>query len=295
MMRAELTGLDAADPLGFMAAVGALRVLSRTIPSARLGWQQTGSWTAALTTPEEIDVEACVQNDLERWRRGHMALDFAVGAERKIQDLKHPPEDFRALMRTVANDEEAASFVAAMATGVAVDGTGQTKPTSIHLTAGQQRFMDAVLSLREEITKEDIHEALFGPWIGRKGPKDLRWRAASDRYRALLSYDPGKETGASVPAATWLAFQALPVFPVVAVGRRAVTTGFSGRGKRETFAWPVWEHPLSLTEIRTLLGTPGLATTDTSWREARGVVLVFESTVVRSSQGYGNFAAADPR
>lgn len=295
MTEHELTGSDASDPLGLLAAVGLLRVASRASEEARLRWHLDGRWQAHLALPDGLDPVDLVVADLDRWRGRHAALDFAVGAERKTQDLKPPPAEFRELMRSVADDPEAASFLAAYATGVAVDGSGQTKPTSLHFCAGQQLFLVNVLDLRDSVTREDIVEALYGPWVGRVGPKDTRWRAASERLRALLSFDPGKEKGTTVPAAAWLAFQAMPLFPAVPVGTRVRTTGFSGRGKHETFAWPVWTSPLSLDAVRVLLGTRGLVDKPPEWRAAMGVGQIFEAAVVRSSQGYGNFAAANVR
>lgn len=286
--------LDAADPLGFMAAIGVLRVVSRDDTEAKLVWRRDGIWSAVLQTTEPLDLIEILISDVERWRRGHPAVEFAVNADRKAQDLKHPPDEFRKLMLSLVGDLEAADFVAAYATGVAVDGSGQTKPTSLHLTAGQQRFMDAVLDLRAAVTREDLHEALYGPWTGRVGPKDTRWRAASERSRALLSFDPSKEKGATVVGAAWLAFQAMPLFPVVPVGRRAVTTGFTGRGKSEQFIWPVWSCPLTLFEVRVLLAQPDLLELSATERQRRGIAQVLRSDVIRNPQGYGNLSASQP-
>lgn len=294
MNEIRMPALDAADPLGFLAALGVLRIVSLHDPGARLHWIQDGIWSAVLRTTDPLDLIEVLVADLERWRQGHPAVEFAVNADRKVQDLKHPPEDFRELMLELAEHPEAAGFAAAYATGVAVDGSGQTKPTSFHFTAGQQRFMDAVLDLRASITKEDLEEALNGPWMGRVGPKDTRWRAASERSRALLHFDPGKERSSTVGGAAWLAFQALPLFPVVPLGRRAVTTGFTGRGKSEQFTWPVWSVPLSVDEVRALLGLAELAGTGAKERRRRGIALVLRAEVSRNPQGYGNFSASMP-
>jgi hypothetical protein len=294
MNEMRMPALDAADPLGFLAALGVLRTVALHDPAARLSWIQDGAWSAALVTSDPLDLLEVLLADLQRWRGGHPAVEFAVNADRKVQDLKHPPEEFRSLMASLAGDPEAAEFVTAYATGVAVDGSGQTKPTSFHLTAGQQRFMDAVLDLRASVTRDDLEEALYGPWIGRVGPKDTRWRAASERSRALLSFDPGKEKSSTVAGAAWLAFQALPLFPVVPVGRRAVTTGFTGRGRKEQFTWPVWSNPLNVWEIRVLLGLPDLAGMQAWERRRRGIAQVLRSDVGRNAQGYGNFTASVP-
>lgn len=290
----RMPAFDASDPLGFLAALGVLRVVSRAYPEARLWWAQNGTWSARLRTSGPLDIVGILMEDLARWRGGHPAVDFAIDADRKVQDLKHYPEDFRALMSQLVENPEAAEFVAAYATGVAVDGSGQTKPTSLHFTAGQQRFMDAVLDLRAQVTQEDLEEALFGPWTGRVGPKDLRWRAASERSRALLSFDPSKEKGATVAGAAWLAFQAMPLLPVVPLGGRAVTTGFTGRGKHEQFTWPIWTSPLNLHEVRVLLAQKGLESLHARERARLGIALILRCEVVRNSQGYGNFSASQP-
>lgn len=294
MIETRLPPMDAFDPLGFLAGLGVLRIVARIHASARLKWVEDGTWSPVLLTDEAVDLIELLVRDLERWRRGHPAVDFAAGASRKVQDLKHPPAEFRALMRDLAGDAEAAEYVAAYATGVAVDGSGQTKPTSLHFTAGQQRFMDAILNLRDEVTRDDLREAIEGPWIGRVGPKDLRWRAAAERSRALLSFDPSKEKAHAVPGAVWLAFHALPLFPVVPAGLRAVTTGFTGRGRNEQFTWPVWLPALTLSGVRAAVGLPDLAGLSSREREARGIALVLRSDVIRSPQGYGNFSAAMP-
>jgi hypothetical protein len=294
MNEIRMSGLDAADPLGYLVGLGVLRVVSQYDSGARLRWIQDGSWSAALQTTEPLDLVELLFLDLERWRRGHAAVEFAVNADRKIQDLKHQPEDFRTLMLRLVEDSEAGEFVAAYATGVAVDGSGQTKPTSLHFTAGQQRFMDAVLDLRATVTREDLEEALHGPWTGRVGPKDTRWRASSERSRALLSFDPSKEKAPTIAGAAWLAFQAMPLFPVVPSGRRAVTTGFTGRGKSEQFTWPLWSAALNLNEVRVLLGQANLGEMSPRQRELRGITQVLRSDVVRNPQGYGNFSASQP-
>jgi len=293
MRDVTLKALRASDPMGLLAALGTFRVAARTWPDVTLRWVRAGDWCPVLSLPEEADVAGAAWTDVERWREGHRAIGFARDAPRKIQDLKHPPDEFREMMRAVRDDGDAEPFIAAYATGVAVDGSGQTKPTALHFTAGQQRFMDPVLTALDSLTREDLNEALFGPWEPREG-KSLRWRAASERSRALLSYDPGKEKTTTVVGAEWLAFQGMPFFPAVPQGRRVRTTGFVGRGRREAFTWPVWTLPLCVGEVRAALGMEGLADLTGEERRARGISQVFRASVVRSSQGYGNFGAARP-
>lgn len=294
MKEHRFSGLDGGDPLGFMAALGLLRVLAKADPEAAMAWEEEGRWIPVFRVAPHVEPVDEVMDEVERWRAGHPAVDFAVGADRKVQDLKHPPAEFRELMRSVQHHPEAAGFIAAYATGVAVDGTGQTKPTSFHFTAGKQIFLDAVLSVRDTLEEGDVREALSGPWEGSTKAKDTRWRAGSERSRALLSFDPSKEKGRTIVGAVWLAFLSLPLFPAVPSGSRLRTTGFTGHGHRESFRWPLWGSSLKLAEVRTTVGLPDLEALSIDERRRRGIQTVLQSEVQRSGQGYGNFSASRP-
>lgn len=296
MTEYQLPGLVGSRPLGFLAAMGLLRLGSRVDVQSRLRWQGDRGWAAVISLPDGVDPVDMVMQDHARWV-DHPALAFSAGADRKIADLKHPPHKFRELMRKaqVADEPEFMDFVAAYATGVTVDGSDQTKPTALHFCAGQQVFLGQIARIRGDLLVDDVREALYGPWVGREGAASARWRAGADRSRALLAFDPGKTKGTSVVGAEWLAFLSLPTFPVVPLGLRAMaTTACEGSGKRYHFTWPLWSDPCSFEESKSLIGTRDLAQQDASWRAARGVDLVFRSEIIRSSQGYGNFAPANP-
>src|SRR5439155_1076745 len=50
-----LTALDGANPLGFLASLGALAVLSETDVNTRLGWQAGARWTPFLQSGQPLD------------------------------------------------------------------------------------------------------------------------------------------------------------------------------------------------------------------------------------------------
>lgn len=293
-----LNSLAGDAPLAYLAAIGLLRLVSRKDPAARLWFARDGRWVARLKTSVK-DLSAFVLEDRARWVE-HPALAFARGADRKIQDLKHPPEVYREQLRSAVDawedtgDREEVDFLTAFATGVAVDGTGQTKPTALHFCAGQQRFMDAVLQNFDLLNQDDADDALLGPWAGNKKAKSLRWRSSAARVRALLSYDPGSTDAFHVPVAEWLAFNALPLFPSAPVGTRIQTACFTGRGKQFKMTWPLWDEPLDTWEVRALLVRGDLAKLQPSARASLGIVDVLQAQVVRSDQGYGSFTAPTP-
>lgn len=295
-MSTKIQAIDGSNPLGFLAALGLHRILAALEKDTRLRWELTHQWVPVLEGVDHVDVIDEVMADLEWWRNENTpSLDFAVGAERKVQDLKHPPAKYRAWMSEALStaDRTLADYVAAYATGVVVDGSGQTKPTSFHFAAGNMRFMDSALELREALTRSDVEEVISGPLVGREGVKHFRWNAGSERLRALSSFNPSKTKDRTYPALSWLAFHALPSFPVVAQRGRVRTPGFHGFGRRELFRWPLWTPGLCLEEVLPLLQRD-VATWPTATRRARGVAVVLESRVLRAGQGYGNFAPSTP-
>lgn len=305
-----LTGLDGTNPLAFLATLGAFRVLSRNEPSWRLRWREDGRWVPVLDGPDGAAPVAELARDVKRWSSvatPALQLTYKKG-KRTLREIKPPPNIFRDFLMDAAkaavadNGEfagefagELAEFAAAYATQFAQDNRGQTKPTALHFTAGQQLFLEIAAELADGITRDHLDEALFGPWRYKGQLKTLRWDVTDDRQRALLSHNPQKVTKQGVPGADWLAFQALPIFPVFPVmkGTRAmvVTTGFVDKRRGysdQCFQWPIWTVPTSIDAVRSLLAQR----TEPDKQAVRGIAAVFESRVRRSEQGYGNFQPA---
>lgn len=311
MAEVVLTGCDGGNPLGFMAALGAFRVVSGLDRSALMRWSNEGRWRAVLTL--DRDASALVDGifkDAEAWqKRPELRLEYPKkekaekdGAAKKegpaktVRDLKPPPSKFREFAqkarKTGSSRDEFEAFIAAYGCEVIVDGQGNTKPTAFHFTAGQQQFLGMVVDLVNGLTRENVEEALFGPWKYESKLPILRWDVSGERLYALSAVDPARDKALGVPGADWLAFQALPLFPSFPVGQRLGTTGFVGRGKNISFRWPMWSKNASMAAVRSLL----MANTG-EWRveerKLRGVDLVFEASVRRSDRGYGVFAAPE--
>ena len=308
MKAVVLTGCDGANPLGFMVALGALRVLveERGINSL-LSWADEGRWRPVLHLPDDSSEPAeelvC---SVEAWRDApELALEYAKDGkgEKRVRDLKPPPPVFREFLIRAASsawrgNRRLADFAVAYASDVARDGKGNTKPTALHFTAGQQNFVEMVAQLTDSIVAEHIVEALYGPWRYDGELPVLRWDVSGERLYALLASDPSSDKARGVPGADWLAFQALPLFPCFpksTLGGASIiqTTGFSGRGKDSAFRWPIWTPPASLEAVRSLLQQP-IGGLRADQRRARGVEMVLESHVRRSDHGYGAFGAAVP-
>jgi len=293
--RVELVGVDGSNPLGFLAALGLLRVATLASPGARLGFAADGSFIAFLDGIENSpDLAALVAADAKRAGSPSWRLTYAKTEKRgtkEVADLKAPPEEFqkflvRCLNCWMGGDGEAVAYAAAFGTDVAVDGKGNTKPTAFHFTAANQQFLGSVDEIRESLTQEWIETSLFRGH-GEKPGRNLRWDPGAERNWALMAGNPNDD-GTRVDAPLeWLAFRGLPLLPSFPRGARIITTAVFGRGDDIFFTWPLWSPPASLQTVRSALQLDW--TGNASERAVRGVFAVCKSSIRRTSQGFGNF------
>lgn len=306
MSELVLGGLEAHNPLGFMAALGLLRVVeARALASGhappRLRFLDQGTLVASLSTGHGLEEiielvlsDAAAQADN---RALQLAYDEArllpPGTQGATRDLKPPPTVARELLDLAATaDPRTAALAAAWFSELVQDNNGNTKPTALHFTAGQQAFLEMVEDLRRGLTAADVRETLVGPWLNTSSLPSLSWDASVARLYALRAGNPSKERRGSVPGANWLAVVGLEFFPVVAHGHRLVTTCVRGGWKDSSFTWPVWTVPADAATIASLLRLDASAWTQEQ-RTAYGIEIVFSSRILRSDQGgYGSFAPA---
>jgi hypothetical protein len=303
-----LTGLDGQNPLGFLAAVGLLRVLDDDA-------QRRGVALPTLAYPDG-DVVPVVRTDLEldaivalvladaRDQGDNPALQFAYGEDgtralpgdsSAIRDLKPRPAAARELLLDCASQpSRVAGLAAAFFSELVQDRTkGNTKPTAFHFTAGQQSFLAMVDDLRTGILDVDVREALLGPWRNTSTMPSLTWDSSVSRYYALRANNPSGEKRGSVAAANWLGVVSLEAFPVVPVGDSLETTAIQGRWKTSVFRWPTWTSHASFRCVTSLLRVDAGCWT-ASERKALGIAQVYGARIQRSDQGgYGSFLPSD--
>lgn len=303
-----LPGLDGQNPLGFLAALGLLRVLDdhasatgaerpalaflgETVPTA-IVWHAT----------EHGDLAQLILEDAKR-ERNNRALTFSYPSEKAAKpgakeqvarDLKPPPETARAFHQEATEwKRREADLAAAFFSECIQDNKGKTKPTALHFTAGQQEFLRMVEELRGGIAAADVREALNGPWVGLSELPSMSWDASVARLWALRASDPSKEKRGSVAAANWLAVQGMAYFTVFPRGDALATTAVRGRWKDSVFTWPLWSVPMSSSAAASLLRLDPRSLTSAE-RSALGLSMVLSSCILRSDQGgYGSFTPAE--
>jgi hypothetical protein len=141
-----LRGLDGTNPLAFLAALGVLDAISNQ-ERADLRWAYDAGWRPLFRSSFDAvdplvelldqDRQACVSDP---------ALALEYDGKR---DLKPPPAVLAQYLRRLAESStmtrrRSVDWASAFATDVAVDNNGNTKPTALHFTAGQQQFLQMV-------------------------------------------------------------------------------------------------------------------------------------------------------
>lgn len=284
----DLTGIDGANPLGFLAALGTLRLCDRLWPSIKMGWVNHGSWRPTLH-----GVPVSSQDDLCRKLAESAPWAPLYAFDTLGQNLTVRPESLQETVDVIVATQNrlAAEFVAAFGSEVCDDPAKnriEYTDFSFITGSGHQHFLGTARNLARDASADSIHEALFGPWRFADEGNSFRWDPDDAKEYALRWRNPSVGGVQTVWGANRLAFEALPMFPAVPTsGKRLRTTGFrKGRGFHE-FTWPIWSTPVTADSVRSLVALGVLQEPSPPMRELRqrGIAQVFRAQRVRIGQG----------
>jgi CRISPR-associated endonuclease/helicase Cas3 len=300
----SLDAIDGANPLGFLAALGTLRVLTHAFPrhDLCLAWRQAfGAWRPVLRTSSQLQEDAM----LAALRENYLDVDAAFSPQllEESDDLRFQASSYRSFCAEScvadAPPRLRVDFAAAWATEMATprDPT-VVRRTAFHFTCGRQTFLDMLRKLSGRCTEDDLKRTLFDGWRYTAEAPSLRWDTYDEkRQYALQAIDPQNRSQNPPRAdigANFLAVQALPLFPLVP-NRTGSQPGFDRDAQGRSWHWPIWTYPLGLDAVRSLL-TLSLDDPDewpASRRRALGVPTVFQSRIVQPSGRYRCFTPAE--
>jgi len=294
----ELIGLDGANLLAYLAALGTLRVLTSAAPegSVRMSWVDRGFWRpvvhhASARTAEEV---------LAILEKG-VCGEESINAAWKIgKDLTLSCSDFGGHMREAATaatlaQRETADFLSAF--GSDIYGAGSKKELMSDTEfgtmsgAGHQHFLGFMTELAIATDSGHLLRALFQAWDYADGRPSLRWDSADYRPHALRAVDPSGDPIKTMRGANRLAVEALPLFPTVPQARRIRTVAFKDDQAGTEITWPIWDDRLELGAVTLLLAASEVQ--NSVGREALrpGIAQIFRAR--RFTEGkYRNFSPA---
>lgn len=304
MNTVELPGLQPDNLLAFLAALGLLRALreSRASWNPRISWDGP-PWIALLHTQPPLERSDMVEATLDGLRGLATAYDFGGRA-----DVNWSAQEFRAFAGELldAGSREAISILGALASDGSIKRGAAGKDNAVSATTlcamsgqGHQHFLKELAHLQRcaeaPTAGPDIHRALFEAWryTQRQDALKFRWDPAENRRYAYRYGNPGQERAASVPGANLLAALGFPLILVAPRTRILATLAFGSQDGEQFVTWPIWNVPLSLASVRSLLAHPKLVDPSPDRRDLHpyGVVELMRAKRIQLDR-YLNFSRA---
>ncbi|MGC9260752.1 MAG: type I-G CRISPR-associated protein, Cas3-extension family [Phycisphaerae bacterium] len=287
-----LTGLTGGNLLAFLAALGTFRVLSLALPTERIrmSWRLSGgAWRPVIYAKASLIDSALVEGlakYMEPFRddpAAHPALLWHYWVPRPTWNrLANKPgrADSRLWGGWLETGDKVSSvfssvqeqcdcetrnhsdWLAAIGTEMAL-ADGEDTDSALRAPRADY-FVGNLASIITTAERRHVENALFKPWTY-DDPMDnlsLKFDASEDRRRALQwaapSGDPDRKKRGNVLGANRLAIEAVPLFPSTIEASHLVTSGFTGRRSTRDFTWGLWNAPVSLDTVRSILTLPGL-------------------------------------
>jgi len=240
----DLYGLNAGSPIGFLAALGMLRVLASDCGlEVRIGWRN------GHAVIDGIDPDTAIEQLFANMAERAQSPEFNwADTPRKVT-----PEVYRTACQRMIGDHRALDFMAGWATD-AVLREGFIAVTRMDMTSGNQKLLKNLRALASRIKQDHFRSALLG------GVYEKQSSFGFDPIAVLShahEFQAPTETGApGKPGLIWLAFESIPLHPVfpVAANRRQ-TTGWRTI-PNAAYVWPIWDMMLTLEEVRLLRSLP---------------------------------------
>ncbi len=298
-----LTGLDGSNPLAFLAALGAFRILSKTKSGngeLRMSWRNDGSawrpviWLGSSVSRDEL--AARIFNHLATMA-DHPVLTFSKNLRLPQKHHRHLA-DLAAANWISGEDVISQQFLSAFGCDGILDENGLVADTALRTMGGggHQDFIKFMNDLAKSTSAEQIFEALFGPWKYADPTPSLRFDPIDDRRYALRWKNPSQDAIQTVRGANRLAIEGIPLIYVAPVRMKLETCGFIGHRSNNTYwSWPIWGTPINLEVCRSLLAQRELISIDSDTTSLalsqRGVSAVFRAQRITVGK-FRNFTPA---
>jgi hypothetical protein len=261
-----LPALDGHSPLGFLAALGVLELLTQhTAHPARLAWSTTTGTAELHDAHSSIDdltdeLTTIVDSIPDGGVLPAVEASFppSGGAMGRLRLTRLELADYSALA-TDRYGDIAERWLSSLVTDLSVDREQHGSISLFTAPSGQQSMRSMLKFPLEELRKnpEVMREALVA-WRRYTGVTGeyLDHRVLHDAVDAA----DGESAERGVPGATWLALMSYPMMRTTSLGRGPITTCWQDLGRRggRRMVYPLWSTPLDVAAVQALLAHPVL-------------------------------------
>jgi CRISPR-associated endonuclease/helicase Cas3 len=286
-----LPGLDGANPLGFLAALGLFRILNDPgAPGAlRMAWMPSGgTWVPVLHASAGFTLEQDEVLDTLTARLADTIEHHPASLLSRLDSASENEDRRRVILQEIADgtDRLWMDWASALASDFA-------SPESINQlqTTRRDYFFGNLKSVISRTTRDHLHRAIFRPWdyADALDNQSLHWDPSEDRRHAHQwnkpAGDPDRKSHGGMLGANRLALEAIAFFPSFPEGNSLHTVGFTGNRSTNTrWTWPIWRARLSMPIMGSLLGLAilqnqkeSLDLPDVAALKAQGIAAVFRT------------------
>ena len=278
-----LRGLDGANPLAFLAALGTLRTLAIALPAEKvtMSWEQAeGAWRPRVWCSLKTDGDLLIEK-----------LDSTLIHDRSIHPIRfieyktsneQAAQFYKAVREHKPVDEAQGGWITSLTSDIHPDATSPLQLTRSDYYVGN--LVQIIANTRQE----HIRKGLLQHWRydDALSGQSLHLEPSEDRRHAYQwhqpSGDPGRSRAGNMLGANRLAIEAMPLFLGLPsnIPTRLLLTGWTGvRADDATWTWPIWQDRLPLAVVPSVLGLVELQQNNLPAESliARGVCCVYRT------------------
>jgi len=263
-----LPGLDGSNPLGFLAALGLLRVLTSVpeVAPVRMKWTPAGG--ALVPAIQSCSESTLNENELLHMLCEHLIDDIAEHPVQLLDALNEAKDDeterrhvfLDRLDQATDDDRMPSDWLAALASDFApADAINQLQ------TARRDYYYGNLTSVIKLTKIDHLRRSIFRSW-DYADPLDnqsLHLDPSEDRRHAHQwnkpAGDPDRKKSGGMLGANRLAIEAIPLFTSFPETGTLRTVGFTGNRSTNTrWTWPLWNVAIPLPVVQSLLLLPVL-------------------------------------
>ena len=257
-MRLNCVGLNGANPLGFLAALGLFQHVATMLDSTiRLQWEVSGGgWCPTLIGSHPA---LASESNMLDWLFASLRTDPTQHWLKRLNELpveqlglSRPSEYSRTAEKAAWHDRLVADWLSCNGSDLCeVASNNQLQ------TARRDYFPESAAAIISALTRDHLERTLFRQWDYADPIQkvSLHLEPREDRRHAYQWHkpvgDPTRALRGGMVGANRLAMEAWPLFQSVALRGGLQTVGFQGtrplKGIRWT--WPLWTVPLALCDV----------------------------------------------